>query len=106
MSSLRRELCFGMDYFILTNEELVELVKNNDECAFEVIISRFGKFVNFKSRFYILNGCDENLVKEEARKALRLAAINFSNQSEYFAMYASEIVGKELEKLKPDNSET
>lgn len=93
MSSLRRELCLDMNYFNLSNEELVELVKFKDNLAFETLLSRFGKFINFKSRFYIFNGFDENDLKQEAKISLYKAALSFDPDfGSIFSSYAASAI--------------
>ena len=99
MSSLRRELCFRMDYFDLSNEELVDLVKFKDDLAFETLLSRFGKFINFKSRFYIFNGFDENDVKQEAKISLYKAALGFNPDFGcLFSSYATSVIDIQLKR--------
>lgn len=86
-----------MNYNNLSNEELAELVKNKDELAFESLLCRFDKLINFKCRFYILNGFDENDFKQEAKISLYKAALGFNpDYGCLFSSYAATIIDLHL----------
>ncbi len=81
-------------YDDLSDEELVELVKNGDGDAFCALKTKFSKFICFNSRFYVKNGCyDEDDLAQQALIALYRAALSFkADYGSRFFSYASEAI--------------
>ncbi len=53
------------DYCDLTDEKLVEMCKNNDNMAIEVLISRYIGFIRLSSNSYFIKGAEkEDLIQE------------------------------------------
>ena len=52
-------------YEAMSDEEIVELIRNNDDFALEYLINRYRNFVRAKSRSYFLIGADrEDIIQE------------------------------------------
>lgn len=53
------------DYCDLTDEKLVEMCKNNDNMAIEILISRYIGFIRIRSNYYFIKGAEkEDLIQE------------------------------------------
>ncbi len=69
------------ELFLLSDEKLVESVKNKSKEAFDEIVRRYSKFLNYMTRLYYIKGASAEDVRQEALIGLYKAALTYDANS-------------------------
>lgn len=91
----------GSEKFI-SNEELVEMVKQKNDAAFKLLLSRFDKFIFFKCRYCNIYGLNLDIsdLVQECEIALYKAALGFNPEYGFlFSTYYKSAVDTLLRKI-------
>lgn len=87
-------------YEALKDNELVEMVRNDDEKAFDVIVCRYSEFIHFKARFCVIRGGDEEDAFQEGLIALYRAVFSYdASRGVSFSTYAITCVAYALSRI-------
>lgn len=106
-------VCVMTNEILISNEELVELVKQKNDVAFSLLLNRFSKFIFFKCRCYYNDSFDIEFADlvQECEITLYKSALDFKPElgflfTTYFKSALAITIKRELKKAcKKKNNE-
>ena len=87
----------GIDYGKMTDEKLINLIKNNDNKALNCLINRYKETVEIKATKYYLSGAEKDDLIQEGLIGLYKATIGFNESKENsFKTFANLYIERQI----------